>query len=566
MENLSDKWTDRLWTVGLLIAALLLFTIDLGNLPLRDWDEGIVAKVAREISRTPGQFNWLYPTLDGTPYFNKPPLIHWLIALNYQVFGVNEWSSRLPGAILTAISVPFLYSIGREIFVRRTGAIFAALVYLTFLPVVRNGRLAMLDGAVICFFLLSVWCLLRSRRNLRYTFGIGIGLGCICLTKGIVGILLAAILVLFIAWDTPRLLTSWYLYTGLLLGIMPMLSWYISQWLHYGQTFIGGHVFNQSLQRIWDTVEGNTGPPWYYLLEILKYSWPWLLFLPQAFIFAWENRNLGWSKLVIVWSAGYFFIISAMSTKLPWYILPVYPALALAIGPYLAEIWHSRFSFYLSDILVNSHHIKILELENIANNVEDLENQGNFNINNDNFISINPYCRAWLIILGILAVGGWCASIYFGFFAPLSERDLLITLVAAALTFTITAFLIYQRDRLFLSILCWGCYVTLLLFVNSNHWVWELAEAYPVKPVAAIIKNTTPEKTIVYTSYSYTRPSLDFYSDRQVVPLNSLELQQTWQKLSQPYFLIDNSSLPKLNLPQIKPLASAKGWSLITKE
>lgn len=564
MRNLSDKWTDRLWTVGLLIAALLLFTIDLGNLPLRDWDEAIVTKVAREISRTPGQFSWLYPTLHGAPYFNKPPLVHWLIALNYQVFGVSEWTSRLPGAILTAISVPFLYGIGREIFVRRTGAIFAALVYLTFLPVVRNGRLAMLDGAVMCFFLVAVWCLLRSRRNLRYTFGIGIGLGLICLTKGIVGILLAAILVLFIAWDTPRLLTSWYFYTGLFLGIVPMLSWYIAQWVHYGQTFIGNHVFNQSLQRIWDTVEGNTGPPWYYLLEILKYSWPWLLFSPQAFIFVWENRNLGWSKLVLVWSIGYFFIISAMSTKLPWYILPFYPALALAIGPYLAEIWHSRFSFYLSDIYLESNNIQILELENIENR-ENPENPENFNTNNDNFISTNPYHRAWVIILGILAIGGWGASIYFGFFAPLSERDLLITLVAAAFTFTITAILIYQRDRLFLLILCWGCYITLLLFVNSNHWVWELAEAYPVKPVATIIKAKTPVNTIVYTSYSYTRPSLDFYSDRQVIPLNPLELQQAWQKLPQPYFLIDNSTLPKLNLPQIKSLGEAKGWSLITK-
>ncbi len=131
---------------------MLLFSINLGELPLRDWDEGTVAQVAREIWRAPaGSMRWLYPMLGGVPYHNKPPLMHLLIAWTYSLLGVNEWTTRLPGAMLTAISVPLLYCIGREIFRQRWAAIYSALIYLTMLPVVRHGRLAMLDGAVICF-------------------------------------------------------------------------------------------------------------------------------------------------------------------------------------------------------------------------------------------------------------------------------------------------------------------------------------------------------------------------------------------------------------------------------
>lgn len=66
-----DTWLDWVWVVILLLAALLLYTLNLGGVALRDWDEGIVAQVAREIAQPGG--HWLYPTLHGAPYFNKPP-------------------------------------------------------------------------------------------------------------------------------------------------------------------------------------------------------------------------------------------------------------------------------------------------------------------------------------------------------------------------------------------------------------------------------------------------------------------------------------------------------------
>ncbi len=518
----ADSWIEKLWVLGLLLAALVIFSINLGGLALRDWDEGTVAQVAREIASAPsGSLRWLHPTLAGEAYLNKPPLMHLLIAGAYKLGGVNEWTSRLPGAMLTALSVPLLYGIGREIFKSRLPAIFSAAIYLTLLPVVRHGRLAMLDGAVLCFSMLMIWCVLRSRRDLRWGIGVGIGFGLICLTKGIMGLLVGAIALLFLVWDTPRLLTSAYLWLGLLMGGAPAIAWYTVQWWHYGQNFINTGVWHQSLQRIWEPVENHSGPPWYYLLEILKYSWPWLLFYPQGWQLTWENRNCSWAKLILTWSVVYLVAISVMSTKLPWYVFPIYPAVALTGGVQLAEIWH-------------------------------------------NWPTNQFYTRFWVAVFSLLGVVAAVGVFYYGGTRGKLDGYVQLVLAAAGLTFLVAAFLIAQKDLQFIVILLWGTYVSLLLLMMSPDWIWELKEAYPVKPVAEMIQSYTPTKQVIYTSYPYGRPSLNFYSDRQVIPASLKELQQHWEQDEHPYVLLDDDALKKLDFQGLK-LETKSGWTLYTK-
>ncbi|MBW4473142.1 MAG: glycosyltransferase family 39 protein [Stenomitos rutilans HA7619-LM2] len=528
--TIAPVWIDRLWLLGLLLAAGVLFGLNLGTLPLRDWDEGTVAQVARDIWRSsPGSWVWLHPTIAGEPYLNKPPLMHWLMALAFRLGGVNEWMARLPGATLTALSVPLLYSIGRELFARRSPAIFAALVYLTLLPVVRHGRLAMLDGTVLCFFLLLVFCLLRSRRDLRWGLGVGLSFGLLCLTKGIVALLLGAIAIAFIAWDTPRLLTSTYVWLGVLLGSAPVIAWYWAQWLHYGQQFLSTSVLGQSLDRVVVSVEGNRGAPWYYLLEIAKYSLPWLLFFPQGFRLAWEHRSLSWAKLTLVWVAGYLLVISLMSTKLPWYVLPAYPALALIIGVYFAELWHP------SD-LVGLRHDR------------------------------PRYPIAWTGLLGLVAIAGWIGSVYFSSAGPDSQAGLPVILGAIALTLTVAIVLLWQHDSQFLLVLLWGMYVSLVLFVASPYWIWELDESYPVKPVAALVRQYTPPDASVWILYPYSRPSLNFYSDRRIKQTaTEAAIASYWQEEPHPYILVEKAALAHLALPSAQPLGSAEGLVLLTR-
>ncbi|MFM8310204.1 MAG: ArnT family glycosyltransferase, partial [Microcystis aeruginosa] len=73
----KGKFQEFLCLLALLTAALTIYLVGLGNLPLRDWDEATIAQVAKEISQPPlEQLRWLFPSLWGDPYLNKPPLIH----------------------------------------------------------------------------------------------------------------------------------------------------------------------------------------------------------------------------------------------------------------------------------------------------------------------------------------------------------------------------------------------------------------------------------------------------------------------------------------------------------
>lgn len=517
----AEKWIDWLWLVVLLIAALLLFSVNLGDLPLRDGDEGTVAQVAKEIWRaSASEMRWLYPTLGGQAYHHKPPLLHILIAGAYSIGGVSELTTRLPGAIFTSLSVPLLYCLSREIFRHRWAAIYSALVYLTMLPVVRHGRLAILDGLVVSFLLVMMLCVLRSRRDLRYCLGIGLSFGLICLTQGLMGIVLGAVAIAFLFWDTPRLLNSRYLWIAIGLGTLPALGWYAAQILHYGNDFVRNGLPSQFLNH------GTLSPtdsqaPWFYVLELLKWTWPWLIFLPQTASLVWENRNLSWSRLILVWSGLYLLLISLIGAKYACYILPLYPCLALAFGTQLAEI--------------------------------------------ENLPLFSSYPRNWVAGLSILAVVASFGSIYFSWGTHL-KTDLQLIFAAVALTMTLAAILAERGDGQFLKILFWGTYISLLLLMKSNYWVWELREAYPVKPVAHMIHRVNPAATKIYTSFPQYRPSLNFYSDRTIIPASFHELQYYWQYDRKPYILINASDAKKLQLDSMQLLDEAEGWKLITKE
>ncbi|GAB4139871.1 MAG: hypothetical protein Fur0046_15230 [Cyanobacteria bacterium J069] len=522
---------DWAWFTALLIVALGLLTVNLGGVPLRDWDEGTVAQVAREIWRSPPEARaWLFPTLGGEPYLNKPPLMHCLMAIAYHLGGVNEWTSRLPGALLTAFSVPLLYAVGRELFPVRLPSLLSALVYLTWLPVARNGRLAMLDGAVLCWLMLLVWCGLRSRRDSRFALGIGLSLGLICLTKGLMlGLLLGSVLLIFLQWDTPRLLRQSYLWAGIALGSAPVAFWYAAQWGHYGGEFLGRNLVQQSASRIWTSVEQNGGPPWYYLLEVIKFGVPWVLFLPAGIRLARHHLIFGWAKLVLVWSGVYFAAISIMSTKLPWYVLPLYPALALLVGGKLADLWR----------------------EGRQVGVRQMPGEG--------------YAPIWAYLLGGLGLVGGAGAVYLGMIQQPRQVDVGIVLGVLAAALTVAAVLVRRQNPQFIGVLIWGMYLSLLLLMLTPHWLWELAEAFPVQPVAALVQQHTPAGETVYTSYGDRRPSLEFYSDRRVLPANAQRLQRLWTNEPQVYLLLDDTALGSLKLRQRQVLGTAEGLTLVKR-
>jgi 4-amino-4-deoxy-L-arabinose transferase-like glycosyltransferase len=514
----ADRRIDWLWMLFWTIAALILYTWQLGDLPLSDGGEGQIALVAREIWRSPATPQiWLFPQFDGWPD-GHPPLMPWLISLAYHMGGVNTAMTRLPSALLSALSVPLLYWIGREMFYRRLPAIFAAAVYLTYLPVVRQGRLALPDGSLLCFALLMWGCLLRSRRDLRWSLGIGGSIGLMVLAQGWQGLVLGTIGMLFLLWDTPRILRSGYFGLGLLLGAIPVGVWYGAQYAKYGGSLGWG---------LGVLLRPNATAVWFYLLEMLKFGTVWLLFIPLGLRLLGRDWHLSWAKLLSIWFGSYFLLISLLSPKLPEYALPLYPPIALLVGVSLTHLWEPAPDRRIGGRWIPAH-------------------------------------RLWASLFFLLAGGISSGLAYYLFNGQ--AADIVLVWGTLAITLLATAITVWQQSRQFILVLIWGIYLSLLGFVSSDHWVWELADREPVSPIAAMVKAHTRPGQIIYTTAPIVRPSLTFYSDRRIVPQDLPWFSQRPAPSPVLTILVPRADLPavkSMRYKSIKTLAQIPDWAIV---
>src|SRR5437899_4572284 len=140
---------------GALLLALcaLLFFLGLGTLGLTDRDEGSNAEAAREMVESG---DWLTPTLNGTPRFAKPILIYWLIACSYLVFGVSEFTARLPSALFGTLLVLMQYAFATRLLGPTVGFRAALMLLLNF-EVLAIGRMVLTDMVLVFFTTLSIF-------------------------------------------------------------------------------------------------------------------------------------------------------------------------------------------------------------------------------------------------------------------------------------------------------------------------------------------------------------------------------------------------------------------------
>jgi 4-amino-4-deoxy-L-arabinose transferase-like glycosyltransferase len=424
------------WFYLLLGAAIILFTFNLGHLPIQASYEGKIAQTAKEIWQgSASSLDWNAPGRFELQHF---PLMELITAFAYQWGGVTPLMTRLPGTLLASLSVPLIYSLGREIFTIPRKAIFASFIYLTLLPVLSYSRLATLDGAVLFLIVALMWCMARSRRDLRYCLGAGLSLGTLCLLKGLGGVVWLGIILAFLAWDTPRLLSCGYFWGGIFLGCAPMLGWYGAQWHYHLQSL----SLPQALNQFFVTLSRNIGQShrtrgsWFYLLEIWRYGLPWLVFLPAGLLFAWRRHNWSWAKLVLVW-LGIYLGAGLLIPSTSWSLLPLYPVAALAIASYFSD------------------------------GIQLPQNQA--------------YPRFWTSLLALLTVVAIGSTAYVGIFR-IGGNLLFLTMAALALTMLTAAVLVSRRDWQFLLILFWGSYVTLFLFLATPYWGLDFRNINNYKP------------------------------------------------------------------------------------
>ncbi|NUO08309.1 MAG: glycosyltransferase family 39 protein [Candidatus Brocadia sp.] len=321
---------------GLISLGLVLFLFYTWEIPLIDPDEPRYASTASDMALNN---DWIVPHFNGAPRINKPPLFYWAIAISYKIFGINEFSARLPSVLAAIGTVLITYLWGKRIEDRNNG--FWAGVMLMASPLFFFiSRLCITDMLLTFFVCASLYLFFieyteAHKNNLRRVF-LYFLLSMVFLVKGPVGILLFILIVMgFLVWicDFQYIRRLWYL-PGFLLFLSIICAWSIPFWLSLGTKQIFTLLSQEMSGRF---VSGYAHPqPFYYYLPVFFMGFfPWSLFAFLPFLHVLKQRKsmpekekrqvyffCSWVILILI-----FFSLS--HSKLMTYILPISPSIAL---------------------------------------------------------------------------------------------------------------------------------------------------------------------------------------------------------------------------------------------
>jgi len=315
---------------------------DLGKNTLLDWDEAIYASVSKNIIST-GNFLTLQWPVD-TNWFEKPPLYFWISSFFMRIFGVNEFSARLPSAIFALLGILLVYKFSSYLFKSKITGFLSALMLATTAHYIYYARMGMLDVMVTFFITLSLYFGYKfyTENNTKYSLYSGLACGFGVLVKSVVGILPLAILGIFgVTLLLLNKVSLKKLSTGISLFLISFLlvamPWHFYMYQLYGSEFLNSYFFTHILNRGITDQQGKTESFFWYL-EVIKVSFRlWSLLLLPASILAIKkifNKDTRYIFLTIS-TVIIFLFFSFSNSKLIWYIIPLYPLLSILAGDVL---------------------------------------------------------------------------------------------------------------------------------------------------------------------------------------------------------------------------------------
>lgn len=310
---------------------------------LTDLDEGFYGAVTMDMLR---RGDWITPTLNGTPWFEKPILAYWL-SMPFVAAMPNEFGARLPSFLCTMATLIILYRFVKNHLSEST-AILTCLIYSTSLLVVGIGRMMMTDAPlVLCLTVAfnTFYDSIQGNQKLRLITATALGFA--VLAKGPVALILFGLIGIFSFWRLPDTRQNWnkYWLTGTLILAAIVAIWYVPCYLANGQTFIDKFLIEQNIGRFkgGDTAHAITSDnPFYFPSFILFY--PLTLTLSSLFWIVpatrakwWKTTNTDQSKnplltYLMIWFLVVLIFFSISSTKLVHYVLPCVPPLAILIA------------------------------------------------------------------------------------------------------------------------------------------------------------------------------------------------------------------------------------------
>jgi 4-amino-4-deoxy-L-arabinose transferase-like glycosyltransferase len=355
---MAGRISNRGWLLILLAFTVIWFS----NLEVRKLvrpDEGRYAEIPREMAVTG---DWVTPRLDGYKYFEKPALQYWATAAAYDVFGEHHWTSRLWTALTGLLGLLTIVYAGARLFGREAG-IYAGLVASSCLLYAGMGHIDTLDMGVTCCMTITLCAFLLAQRDgattsetRNWMWLAWAAAGLAMLSKGLQSVVLPG--AVFVIYSLIQ--RDWAIWKklhpvgGILIFLLITAPWFIAVSIANPE-FPHFFFIHEHFERFLTKEHHRYQPWWYFMLILLAGAVPWTVMLLSGLREAWRAQALqrfNSSRFLLIWSVFIFVFFSASGSKLPPYILPIFPSLALLLGARLTNLGEKRFGWEAAPMLL----------------------------------------------------------------------------------------------------------------------------------------------------------------------------------------------------------------------
>jgi 4-amino-4-deoxy-L-arabinose transferase-like glycosyltransferase len=331
----------------IILAAAAVYLIGNDRVALWDRDEPRNAQASRQMLQSG---DWVVPRFLDKIRIAKPPFSYWMQASAMAVLGDNTFAARLPSAVSMTLTLIVL-GVVLSRYVDGERAVWTVLVLASSAIVIAwSAKTSLTDANLLLWITIAQICLyaiLRGHATWPVVIILAIAIGIAGLIKG--PVVLGFMGMTIIAWASFLFLfrgtgfqpvlspekkhglkTRATLKTLVVIAIVAAIVW---PWVHLVEQrapgFIGASFARDVLQRTMEPLEQHSGPPGYYLLIMWGIYFPWSVLLPLTFVIAWRHRDDPRIQFALAAVIGPWLMLECVQTKLPHYLLPIFPPLAL---------------------------------------------------------------------------------------------------------------------------------------------------------------------------------------------------------------------------------------------
>lgn len=349
MTSVRTMKTEHLLFVSIIVLSFFLFIYGIGSISLFDVDEVSFAQAAREMLE---RKDYIVPFFNNQYRFDKPVLFYWVLILSYKIFGINEFSARLPSVIsaLLLLSIHYLFL---KRFTDLKISLISIIMLITNLEFFIVAKAAITD-MLLCFFTYSALYSfftamhMEGKKGNFYLYLASISLSFAVLTKGPVGVVLPSIIIflyLVINGELNKFLTTSPIFKLFFVFLFLVIPWYIAIHLKTDGKFTEVFFLKHNIQRYTRAISGHGGPFYYYIPVILLGFFPWSIILFPSIINSLKKLlqkndtkvKIDLHLFMLIIMATYIVFFSFAKTKLPHYILPIFPAMAAVCSEWIEK-------------------------------------------------------------------------------------------------------------------------------------------------------------------------------------------------------------------------------------